>query len=251
MRLVTDIDDLWDFDAPSTSEKRFREAATAADGAEQAVLLTQVARALGLQERYDEAHALLDELQVRDDDVLDGAQQSVQARIELERGRLFRSVGRPEDASAYFLDSAALAREAREEALEIDALHMQALLVEPSDAVDLNRQALERARTSTDPAARRWEASLLNNLGCALVDDGQLDEALTAFEDAVVLRQARQQHRETQIARWMVGWTLRLLGRTDEAREVQRALKAELSAEGVDDEYVDEELALLQGQVSR
>ena len=244
---MTDIDDLWDFDDPAASEQRFRAAAAVSSGPERILLMTQVARALGLQERYAEGHAVLDELLSWDYDVPDDTVHAVRARIGLERGRLFRSAGDPDQASAWFDDAAALAREARDEALEIDALHMQALIVEPSEAIDLNRRALERARGATDPAARRWEASLLNNLGCALVDDGQLDDALTTFEEAVQAREARQQHRETQIARWMVGWTLRLLGRTDDALEVQRALKAELTAEGAEDPYVDEELALLAG----
>ena len=50
----------------------------------------------------------------------------------------------------------------------------------------------------------------------------------------------------TRVARWMIGWTLRHLGRLDEARTVQAALKRELDAIGQVDPYVDEELALLQ-----
>ena len=248
---MTEIDELWDFDDPAGSEKRFRKAADAAGGADRLVLLTQVARALGLQERYAEGHALLDELLGWDTDAPDEKARAVRARIDLERGRLLRSAGDETQAASCFEVAATRAREARDPALEIDALHMQALLAAPPEAIALNRRALEQARGSTDPAARRWEASLLNNLGCALVDSGDLEEALATFETAVEVRDSRQQHRETQIGRWMVGWTLRLLGRTDEALEVQRALKAELTAEGVEDEYVDEELALLEGQVSR
>jgi hypothetical protein len=44
----------------------------------------------------------------------------------------------------------------------------------------------------------------------------------------------------------MVAWTLRLQGRTDEALAIQRALKAELAADGVDDPYVNEEIMLLE-----
>jgi hypothetical protein len=44
----------------------------------------------------------------------------------------------------------------------------------------------------------------------------------------------------------MVGWTLRLMGRTDDALAVQRRLKDELRAEGAEDPYVDEELSLLE-----
>jgi len=43
----------------------------------------------------------------------------------------------------------------------------------------------------------------------------------------------------------MIAWSLRNLGRRDEAREMQRALKDELESIGETDEYVDEELALL------
>jgi hypothetical protein len=45
----------------------------------------------------------------------------------------------------------------------------------------------------------------------------------------------------------VVAWTLRLLGRSGEALAAQRVLKAELVADGVEDPYVDEEIALLEG----
>ena len=45
----------------------------------------------------------------------------------------------------------------------------------------------------------------------------------------------------------MVAWSLRNLGRTEEALAAQRALKAELTAAGASDPYVDEELANLEG----
>ena len=51
---MTDLRPLWNFDDPAGSEQRFRAAADVAEGAERLVLLTQVARALGLQERYDD-----------------------------------------------------------------------------------------------------------------------------------------------------------------------------------------------------
>ena len=64
MGRMTDVQTLWDFDDPAGSEQRLRSAADVAEGSQRLVLLTQVARALGLQERYDEGHALLDELAV-------------------------------------------------------------------------------------------------------------------------------------------------------------------------------------------
>lgn len=105
-------------------------------------------------------------------------------------------------------------------------------------------EALAVAR-SGGPDARRWEASLLNNLGMALHDAGDLEAALTAFEEAVVIREREGDTGKTRVARWMVGWTLRLLGRTGEALAMQRQLESELEAAGEHDPYVDEELALL------
>ena len=57
--------DLWDFDDPVASEARFREAARQALSPARQVLLSQVARALGLQQRYDEAHAVLEPSETR------------------------------------------------------------------------------------------------------------------------------------------------------------------------------------------
>ena len=242
------IDDLWDFDDPAGSEGRFRAAAEDAGPEESAVLLTQVARALGLQEKYAEAHDVLDRL--------NGVTGEAAVRAALERGRLHRSAGAARSAGdardardqayAFFTEAARLARVEGEEGLHVDALHMLALLAETADAqITANQAALEVARAATDEDARRWQPSLLNNLGCALVDADRLDDALATFEEALELRRAQGKPRETQIAEWMVAWTLRLLGRHDEARARQLALKAELDAAGIDDPYVDEELALL------
>jgi hypothetical protein len=71
--------------------------------------------------------------------------------------------------------------------------------------------------------------------------------ALATFEEALAARERIGEVGTTRVARWMVGWALRNLGRTDEALAVQRALKAELEADGQEDPYVDEELALLGG----
>ncbi|QIG41701.1 tetratricopeptide repeat protein [Nocardioides anomalus] len=236
---MTDVAALWDFGDPAGSEARFRAAAEEAEGAERLVLLTQLARALGLQERYAEGHAVLDHLTVRDDEVA--------VRSELERGRLLRSAGSPDDARPHLEAAARAAAEAGLEALHVDALHMVALVAPAAEQGALTEQALAVARSAQDPAARRWEASLLNNLGMVHADAGDWDAALATFERALAVRRQQGEAGPTRVARWMVGWALRNLGRTDEARAVQTALKAELEAAGEEDPYVDEELALLGG----
>jgi len=239
MSTMTDPSELWDFDDPAGSEQRFRKAVETAEGTDRLVLLTQAARALGLQERYDEGHAVLDELSVSD--------PQVATRVALERGRLLRSGGDPEAARPHFEAAATTAREAGLQALHVDALHMVALVAPVEDRQRLTEEALAVARGATDQAARDWDASLLNNLGMVHADAGDWPTALATFEQALAARERIGDPGRTRVAKWMVGWALRNLGRTDEALAVQTALKAELEAAGQADPYVEDELALLNG----
>lgn len=226
---------LWDFNDPAASEGRFRAAAQGRPSPEAEAWATQVARALGLQERYDEGHAVLDQIDVDD--------AEVRCRVALERGRLWRSAGDPNAARPFF---EAAVEAAPADSLRIDAWHMLALVVPRPGSTELTHRALETARSSHEPAARAWEASLLNNLGMEHADDGDFAAALPVFEEALAVRRTGDDAEATRIARWMVAWSLRNLGRTDEALAIQRELKAELDAMGVVDGFVDEELALLQ-----
>ena len=239
MVAVTDVTPLWDFADPAGSEQRFRAAADIAEGSDRLVLLTQVARALGLQQRYDEGYAVLDSLAVGDPEVA--------TRAALERGRLLRSSGDADAARPYFEAAARAAREGGLEALQVDALHMVALVAPAEDQLRLNEEALAVARAATDETARDWDASLLNNLGMVHADAGDWPAALAAFEQALAARERIGDAGRTRVARWMVGWALRNLGRTEEALGVQTALKAELDAVGEEDPYVDEEISLLLG----
>jgi hypothetical protein len=117
----------------------------------------------------------------------------------------------------------------------------------PEDQQRLTEEALAVARGSSEQAARDWDASLLNNLGMVHADAERWPEALAAFEEALAARERIGDAGRTRVARWMVGWALRNLGRTEEALAVQTALKADLEAAGEQDPYVDEELALLRG----
>lgn len=228
---------LWDFDQPATSEERFRAAAAAAAGPDREVLLTQLARALGLQGRHDEGHRVLDGV--------GPGEPEVDVRVALERGRLVRSAGDDVAARPLFAHAARLAAEARLDELRVDALHMSALVAEPADRLPAQEAALDAARTSSDPRARDWDATLLNNIGMVHADAGDFGAALVAFEEALEARERIGEHPRTRVARWMVAWALRHLGRRDEALALQRALRAELEAWGEVDPHVEEELALL------
>lgn len=243
MSAGVELRDLWDFDDPSGSEERFRRAAEdATDEVVRARAMTQVARALGLQERFEDGHAVLDALSASDPEV--------EVRRELERGRLLRSAGDEEAARPRFEQAAALARKAGLEELHVDALHMRALVLPRENQLAATMEAVAFARAATDPRARDWDASLLNNLGMIHAEDGDFDQALEIFQDALAARERIGEPGAIRVARWMVAWALRNLGRTQEALELQRKLRSELDAAGGSDTYVDEELRLLEGESS-
>ena len=117
-------------------------------------------------------------------------------------------------------------------------------IVEPAnDGWAWNERAMELARTSSDPAARRWVASIANNMAWARHGAGAYQEALELFRLALVERERQDDPARTRIARWSVARCLRSLGRTEEALAEQQSLAAELEALGETDEYVTEEIA--------
>jgi tetratricopeptide (TPR) repeat protein len=234
---VLDPRPLWDFDDPAASGERFLDAAEQADEPDRTAWLTQYVRALGLQERYDEATKVLDQL------ASDHAEAATY--LALERGRVLRSSGHPEEARPHFDRAAEIAASAGLEALHIDALHMVALVAPSDEQLGLNEAALAVARGASDQRARDWDASLLNNIGMTQADAGDFPAALASFESALAARQRIGDPATIRVARWMIAWALRNLGRREEALEMQRALKTELDAIGESDTYVEEELALL------
>lgn len=234
---VIDPRPLWDFDDPAGSETRLRETAASTTGAVSSAWLTQVARALGLQERYAEAHALLDQL--------DTADPEVGTRCLLERGRLLRGAGDPAAALPALQEAVREARETALELLLVDALHMVALCAPAGEGIEAHHRALEAARSARDFAARDLDAAILNDLGLAHADEGDHAAALGAFEEALEARIRIGDVSRIRSARWMVAWSLRHLGHREEALALQKALRTDLAADGEVDPSVEEEIALL------
>jgi tetratricopeptide (TPR) repeat protein len=239
---AVDLDAMWDFGRPAQSEARFRAALEGAQGDDALVLRTQLARALGLQRRFDDAQRELDAIEP----LLPAAGPEPRVRAQLERGRVLRSSGRPADALPIFRRAFEQADAAELERLAADALHMLAL-AEPGldDRIAWNRRTVDYARRAVDPKARGWEAPALNNLGSDLREAGRLEDSLVAFKEALAAYEKSGRPRQVQIARWQVANVLRLLGRTDDALAMQQALERELAAAGTTDAYVTEELVLL------
>lgn len=240
---VMDVDSQWDFSDASASGERFRGLVKTLDEPDRSIAKTQLARALGLQERWDEAHAELDSVS--------DAYPEVQVREALERGRLWRSAGDPLKALPHFEQAVTLARQSATaqpqvfENLLVDAMHMVALVLDGEQQLAATREAIEEARNATSQRAKDWLPSLLNNEGMALSELGDWEGAHACFVKALELRKMRNDAEATHVAVWMVAWSLRHLGHRDQALALQRELKAALDARGASDTYVVEEIEIL------
>jgi tetratricopeptide (TPR) repeat protein len=239
---MTAIDDLWDYDDPGTSEARFRAAIEVAEARGDPVTAgdarTQLARALGLQGRFDDGHVILGVVEADPT-----ADDRVRVRVHLERGRLLRSGGDPAASVRPFAEAWKLARTLGEDGLAVDAAHMLALVDAPPGVGAWHRQALDLADTSPDPAARAWRGSLWNNIGWTRFAACDLDSALEAFETALGARREQGRPRETRVAEWCVGRCLRALGRPAAALATQGRLAVETAAAGdPEDGFVTEEI---------
>jgi tetratricopeptide (TPR) repeat protein len=237
--LQSHIDDLWDFDDPAASESRFlRAAGEASTDGQRDILLTQVARALGLQAKYSEGIEILDSILNSEAT----ASVEVEVRTRLERGRILNTRGDRDDARPEFEAAFEGASAAALESLAVDALHMIAIVAPPDEQMALNQRAIAIAEAATDPRARGWLPSLYNNTGWTHFDAGNLDEALQLFELALVERLKVGKPREIGIARWAVARTFRAQGRIEEALAAQRELARFNAETEFDDPYVEEEL---------
>ena len=256
------FDALWDYSQPAKTEQTFRhvlqQTLQTAPAAYRAELWTQIARAQGLQRQFDAAHATLDQVErqlatacaadvpagaeaaaaghaadvVRaDGGAADAAHardfQVVRVRYLLERGRVFNSSRQPERARPLFLGAWELARRIGRDDYAVDAAHMLGIIEPPAEAQAWNERAYALAESSPQPGARRWRASLANNLGWACHARGEYGRALELFERALRLRQEQGDRRLIHVARWCVARCLRSLGRVEEALAMQRELEAD------------------------
>ncbi|HVE48462.1 MAG TPA: tetratricopeptide repeat protein [Casimicrobiaceae bacterium] len=238
------LDGRWDYAKPEVSEARFREALGQypAGSREALEIATQIARAQGLQRRFDAAHQTLDKIESQ----LERVDVRVRIRYLLERGRAHNSSGAPLKAVPLFRQAAeTAARSARDSDAfyEIDALHMLGIASSASERLDWNLKALVAAEAANDVRARGWRGSLYHNIGWSYFERGEQGTALGYWEKALALREASGDAQRLKVARWTVARGYRALGRLDDAERIQQALAVENEKAGEQDGYVYEELA--------
>jgi len=237
---IPDFDALWDYSHPDQTEAKFRETLLhiPEDAPAFLELLTQIARAQGLQHKFEKSHQTLDQVERR----LGDAASRVKVRYLLERGRVLNSSGHPDKAHAFFEQALDFAQQIAEDFYAVDALHMLAIISPPGQSLDLNLRSIKLAESSGQERARNWLGSLYNDIGWSYHDIGDYASALEIFEKAEAWQRSHGRVSETRIAVWSVARTLRSLNRVEEALSKQIALKEEFETAGEVDGFVFEEI---------
>jgi tetratricopeptide (TPR) repeat protein len=235
-----DFDSLWDYNQPDRTEMRFREILLQIPENVPAFLelLTQIARAQGLQRKFDHAQQTLNQVERR----LGNIPSRPRVRYLLERGRVFNTAGNPERARPLFEQAFEMAAQLSEDYYAVDALHMLAIIAPPDQSLKLNLRAIKCAEDSRNEQARHWLGSLYNNTGWSLHNLGEHAKALEMFEKAEAWRRSKGNAAEIRVAVWCVARALRSLNRLEEALSRQMDLKKDFDLVGESDGYVLEEI---------
>jgi len=240
---LPDFDSLWDYDHPDASERKFRELLPSAldsrDFPYLTQLLTQIARAEGLQRKFQDAHETLDRVEKG----LDKTDDKTRVRYLLERGRVFNSSGKRDEARPLFSQALDLAVKTKDNFNAVDAAHMIAIAEPTEKQLQWNLKALDLAENSADEKARKWKGSLYNNIGWTYFEQEQYEESLLMFEKAREFQEQQGDPTKIMIAKWCVAKTLRMMDHTEEALEMQRDLYEQYQAAGRRSGYVYEEIA--------
>jgi tetratricopeptide (TPR) repeat protein len=235
-----DFDSLWDYSKPDETERKFREVFTELSQDDQLSLelLTQIARAQGLQRKFDEAHKTLDFVEKK----LKNDPSRAKVRYLLERGRAFNSSGSADQARPLFEQAEEMATQLSDDFYAVDAVHMLAILADPPQSLALNLRAIKLAESSGQEKTRNWLGSLYNNTGWAYHDLGDYESALEMFQKAEAWHESKGRVNERRIAKWTVARTLRSMNRVEEALSRQMELEKECKSANEKDGYVLEEI---------
>jgi len=232
---MTNISDLWDFGDPVASEERFREAADeAVNGYAKGLALTQLARAQGLQGRFEAARATLEAAK----NLIGDEATAALAQYWLELGRVENSSGNASEAMPHFGKALLLAKALGEEYAALDAAHMLAIAAPLEEQPKYGQIALDLLSDAKDERALHWRGPIVNNLGWAYMDLNQPANALPYFRQSLEFRISQGTEAPIRFARYSLGSVLRAVGEFVEALSVLHEALAMGGSVG----YVEEEI---------
>lgn len=242
MSKLPDINSLWNYQFPNDTENKFRELLLREDVQQNSTykneLLTQIARTLGLQRKFDEGHQILNT--IKND--LTTENSTVYIRYHLERGRLYNSSNNLTEAFKLFEQAWKFGIENNEEYFAIDALHMMAIAAPSGEKIKWQEEAIRLAETTKDARGKKWLGSLYNNTAWNYHDDlKDYPKAMEVFKKTLDWQIENGNENSIGIAKWCIARCHRSLNEIEIALKKQNQL---LTEKGGKDEsgYIYEEI---------
>jgi tetratricopeptide (TPR) repeat protein len=216
-------------------------------------LLSQLARAQGMQNLFpqakislQEAETALHEAESTHQDKSETSELFTIAKIRylLEHGRILVLEKTPSQARPLFLEAWSMAQEAREDYYAIDAAIMLSTTEPQKMKRDWTIKAFDIVENSHHPRAKEMRAPVYTALGWLDFEMRKFEGALVYFKKALEFSKADGLSKKKVVtAQWAIAKTLRALNRIQEAFEIQTEAANELKNLNLIDGFVYEELA--------
>lgn len=210
---MIDVRETWDFSNPGATRTAFEELLPSLDDPHDRFdVIAQIARTYSLSGENEKCHEVL---KPDWDEALKLGGRAA-ASFMIEAARAHRGLGNIDQARKGFLNVA----ESGPDDLQVDAMHMLALISSGEEVEEWNQRAIQLAKSSKEEWAQRWIGSLYNNVGWSRFESGDIEDALEYFESALMARYEFGQNERVNEAKWCIGHTLVALNRMKEATEL-------------------------------
>ena len=201
------------------------EAEKRADKSVYLQILSQIALAQAMQQKFDMAHQTLDEAEK----LLEPQYQLAKVRLLLERGRVYHQSDRLDQALSFFIQSYDLSKSSPEfDFHTVNASHMVAIVEKHTEGkIEWNKRAINLAEQTKDERCHAWLGPIYNNLAQNYIEAEKYQEALQAFDKCKAHAEERGDQIVIRGALWGMGRALRGLNKLDQALDIQNDLLKE------------------------
>ena len=201
------------------------EAKKRADKSVYLQILSQIALAQAMQQKFDMAHQALDEAEK----LLEPQYQLAKIRLLLERGRVYHQSDRLDQALSFFIQSYDLSKLSPEfDFHTVNASHMVAIVEKHTEGkIEWNKRAINLAEQTKDERCQAWLGPIYNNLAQNYIEAEKYHEALQAFDKCKAHAEERREQIVIRGALWGMGRALRGLNKLDQALDIQNDLLKE------------------------
>lgn len=240
-----DVDGFWRLGHWTESEARIRSRLSpnwmTEKTAENVELLSQLARAQGLQGSLPQAKATLESAR----QILAELKDEPRAKLRylLEHGRLLCLGMNPAKAHDSFVQAWTLANETKHTFFAIDAALMLSAVRPPKFQNEWLQNALSLAQNAQDRDSKLWLDHLYMLNGWHEFDFRHYEKALASFERALEESLNSSEESHTFPYLWSKARVLRALGRNEDALTIQNNLRDRMSQIGKVNGHVFLEIA--------